>query len=263
MHFVPLYFPQAERTEALSALEVLAGALGGLPPSPTPRTAFGVGAVGSVLTTPAQRKVLGEFVRALREEWEEYYGVWWRTTLAEREALHASAQRAWEATFGPSLEPSLRAMELSGGVVALVPSLGLEGRVFGGSPRNPGDNVLMVSLPTGHGGSQEVAFTMLREISFPLVRQVMSQAEGAKGDRNEEERVAGRAAIRSGALMLERYRPDDVLAYQQFFLSRAGISVPSGQSAAAAFEEAFPLNPLLVEALGEEMLTRKTLGGSE
>lgn len=263
MHFVPLYFPQAERTEALSALEILAGTVEGLPPSPTARTAFGVAAVGSVLTTPGQRKVLGEYVRALREEWEEYYGVWWRNTLPERETLHASAQLAWEATLGPSLEPSLRARNLSGGIVALVPSMGIEGRIFGGSPRNPGDNVLMVSLPSGPDGNQEVAFTILRELSFPLVRQVMNRVEGGEGDRNEEEGVAGRAAIRSGALMLQRYRPDDVHAYQQFFLSRAGIPVPSGSSAHTAFEEAFPLNPRLAEALGEEILTRTTLGGSE
>jgi hypothetical protein len=67
-HFLPLYFPQAGRTEVLEALELLARTAEGLPRAPSARTSFGLAAVGSVLATQRQRQTLGEFVGALSEE---------------------------------------------------------------------------------------------------------------------------------------------------------------------------------------------------
>jgi hypothetical protein len=261
LHFLPLYFPQAGRTEVFSTLQLLAGTEEGIPRAPSARASFGMAAVGSVLTTPDQRRVLGEFVQALDEEWSGFFRGWWQGGMAAKDAVLAALRVTWRDEYGPSLSPFLANAGMTGGMVALVPAIGPEGRIFGGSPQNSGDNGLVVLAPTGPEHGLDAVFSMLRELSFPLVRRVMDRAGATAGNKAENETVATRAAIRSGALVLEAYRPEDLSAYQQFFLSQTGRSEPEGAASGAAFEEAFPLEPALVEALHEEILSTKKDGG--
>jgi len=263
LHFLPLYFPRAGRTEFFVALKVLVGAEEGIPRAPSAHTAFGLAAVGSVLTTRSQRSVLGEFVSALEAEWDGFFGEFWRAGAAPRDEILASLQESWKEAFLPALGPFLDGVGMSGGVVALVPAIGVEGRIFGGSPQISTDNVLVVSAPAGPEQSSEGVFSMLRELSFPLARRVMDRGGRVVGNQGEEESLASRAAIRSGALILERYRPDDLTAFQRFFLSQAGRNAPEGAAVEAVFRETFPLAEGIEQALREEIFTTVTHGGIE
>jgi len=261
LHFLPLYFSRAGRTEIFAALKILAGTDEEIPRAPSPRTSFGMAAVGSVLTTRSQRSVLGEFVEALEGEWSSFFESYWQGTAVQRGQVEASLQDAWRRDYLPTLTPVLDGMGMSGGIVALVPAIGAEGRIFGGTPQDPADNILVVSAPIGPEDGLEAVFSMLRELSFPLVRRVMDRTGGAAGNPVEEESLAARAAIRSGALILAIYHPDDLLAYQRFFLSRAGRSAPTGEAMEGAFRGVFPLEAAFEEALREEILTTVKDGG--
>jgi hypothetical protein len=266
LHFLPLYFAQAGRTEVFAALRLLAATAEGLPRAQSRNTGFGIAAVGSVLTTQSQRRVLGEFALALEREWESFFEAHWREGADRREQLRVSLQDAWVNDYGPALVPFLAGAGMSGGMAFLVPALGPEGRIFGGSPENPTDNVMALSAPKDPGNASEAVYSMLREFSFPLVRRAMDVAGGQAGNRNEEERVAAWAAIRSGALILEMFRPDDLIEYQKFFLSQAGRSTPVGEAPVGeatqgAFQEVYPLDADLEEALREEILSTARNGG--
>jgi hypothetical protein len=152
-------------------------------------------------------------------------------------------------------------MGMSGGVVALVPAIGGEGRVFGGTSGNPTDNVLVVSAPNDLEHSMEAIYSMLRELSFPVVRSVMERGGRVARDQRGEESLASRAAIRSGALILEKYRPEDLPDYQGFFLTQAGRQVPEGEAPGGPFREVFPIDQEIEQALREEIFTMVTNGG--
>lgn len=261
LHFLPLYFPQAGRMEIFTALELLAGTDEGIPQAPSPRTSFGMAAVGSVLTTPGQRRVLGEFVLALLDEWADFYEVHWQETAGNRQETEVSLRSEWRNNYGPALAPFLNGLGMPGGMVVLVPSIGGEGRIFGGSPQNPGDNILMVSAPAGSSRANEAIFSMLRELSFPLVRRVMEQIGITAGNPNEEESLAAKAAIRSGALVLEMSRPEILEEYQRFFLSQLSSSHSSGGDEKTAFAGAFGLKTEFDEALREEISKTIFSGG--
>jgi hypothetical protein len=263
LHFLPLYFPQAGRTEVFSALTILAGTEEGIPRAPSPRTAFGLAAVGSVLTTPGQRRVLGEFVQALEEEWTAFVGSWLGGEADARNLTLRSVQASWNQDFGPALKPFLQDMGMGGGLVAVSPAIGVEGRIFAGSPENQGDNVLVISAPDGPEHGAEAIYSMLRELSFPIARRAMDRVGGATGVRSQDEGRAGRAAVRAGALVLEAYRPQALDGYQQFFLSQAGRTAPEGGAVRSAFEGAYPLDPALESALKEEILSTRRDGGKE
>ncbi|MGD2120523.1 MAG: hypothetical protein PVJ76_02205 [Gemmatimonadota bacterium] len=261
LHFLPLYFPQAGRTEVFSALTILAGTEEGIPGAPSARTAFGLVAVASVLTTPGQRRVLGEFVQALEEEWTAFFRSWNQAGVEARNLTLRSVQASWTREFGPALQPFLQSTGMRGGLAAMSPAIGIEGRIFAGSPENQSDNVLVISTPDGPEDAVEAIYSMLRELSFPIARRAIGRAGGTTGVRSQDESRAGRAAVRAGAFVLETLQPQALAGYQQFFLSRAGRPAVPVAEVRAAFEQSYPLEASLAEALKEEIKSTRTYGG--
>jgi hypothetical protein len=261
LHFIPLYFHRAGRAEFFSAMKLLVGTREGIPRAQTANTAFGLAAVGSVLTTQGQRNVLGEFVAVLEAEWDQFFGEWWQNGSAARGRIQTSLRKIWTDDYGPAMAPTLQKIGMSGGIVAMVPAIGSEGRIFGGTSGNSKDNVLVVSAPEDPERSIEAIYSMLREVSFPMVRRVMERGGRVVGNRREEESLASIAAIRSGALMLEKHRPDELTDYQGFFLTQAGRQVPEGEATEGPFREAFPIDEGIEQALREELFTMATNGG--
>ncbi|MGW8267458.1 MAG: hypothetical protein ACWGSQ_13910, partial [Longimicrobiales bacterium] len=263
LHFLPLYFPDAGRVEFLQALETLAVSREEIPRAPSPRTQFGLTAVGSVLSSTGQRALLGGFISVLREEWDDFLAEDRRARLAGWEETRAAVQGLWDGEFGPALFPLLRGLHLTAGAVFLTPAIGPEGRIFSGIPSDPSDNVLAVSTPNVGDDPRAAVFSMIREFSFPMARRALGSEEGSGQNRAQTEGLAARAAIRAGALALDRLLPQELPAYQQYFLSRAGRSAPSPRILGAAFQDAYPLDEGQISALREVVNTTITNGGEE
>ena len=214
-----------------------------------------------MLSSPGQRALLGEFVSVLSAEWEGFFSGYRRERLPARDEVQAEAQTIWDREFGPLIGPLLQELDLSGGAVFLSPAIGIEGRIFSGIPQNQQDNVLVVSAPTTGADARTVIFSMLREVSFPLVRQALTSDLEAGQGRGEAEGLAARAAIRAGALILREFLPGQVPAYQTFFLSRAGRTGVPTEGLSEAFQEAYPLEGTSVETLREAIRETVTNGG--
>jgi hypothetical protein len=73
--------------------------------------------------------------------------------------------------------------------------------------------------------------------------------------------MASIAAVRSGALILEQYRPRELMNYQRFFLTQAGRRIPTGEATEGPFREVFPIDQEIERALREEIFTMETNGG--
>lgn len=260
-HFLPLYFVGAGRAETFRALEMLAMEPEGIPRAPSDRTALGMMAVGSVLTTPGQREVLGEFLTALSAEWNLFFQPFWQERVVASQGLERNVQELWTRTFEPVLAPLLKGLNMRSGSAILSPAIGVEGRVFGGLPQDPTDNVLVVARPLGPDGAREAVFSMLRELSFPTVRRAMEGLGGAPDSREEGERLAAVAAVRSGALILQAFLPEEAAPYMEHFLSRSSPAPTPGGSIREGFEEAYPLDAALYRALGEQINSTATTGG--
>lgn len=251
-HFLPLYFPDATSVEFFSALEALAVTRDGIPRAASPRTAMGLAAIGAVLPKQTQRVVLGEFVAGLEAE-DLFFRRLQRELAADQETTRRTLQQLWDSEFGPGLQLLLEGLGLSGGTVVLSDALGPEGRVFSGSRRNARDNILVVSGPKEGEGEETVIFSMLRELTFSMARRVLSSvgADEAPGEVPEE--LVVRGAVRSGALIMERFFPENLTTYQQFYLTREGHSLSPEGDVGAFFQAAFPLKPSQADALRAEI----------
>ena len=62
------------------------------------------------------------------------------------------------------------------------------------------------------------------------------------------------AQVRGGHLLLQRTAPELAAGYARYYLRVAGLTPPTGDPS-AAFAEAFPLPPAIVEALRRQIDT--------
>jgi hypothetical protein len=238
LHFLPLYFPRSDPAAMLAALRRAAEDPARAAAAVGPGERFGVAAALAALPTPAERRVLAEFAEALEDEWRAGYARSAAVTDSARaRAALGELERAWR-PLEAALSPFLAAHRLNAGVILLVPALGPDGRLFEGDPRASDDNVLAVAWPAR---AADAAFLAVRELCFPAVRQALATGRSPEADRVEAERLSGTAAVRCGALLLERYAPPAVAGYQAAWLREAGRS--------GAFAEAFPIPDALLKAL--------------
>jgi len=239
LHFVPLYFGLSEVGEMLDAVE---GAADGDRP-----TDFGTNVVSTVLQSRSQRRLLKQFVTALRQEWEIFYRSHRAGRHAELAGQVAAAQRTWDYYLAPALDPFLTDRNLLGGVVLASEPVGAEGRIFSGEPEDPTDNVVAAMLPVDEAGS--AALSVVRELCYPLVSGLVEQLGIGAGDRVSAERVSSRAAVQCGAMLLEQHAPNFVDQYRRLFLE----AVSESEATPEAFARRFPVDAELQEALRSEV----------
>jgi len=238
LHFVPLYFPAASPEEMLDALRSVAA--GEPPDQPVVETMFGMNAVGAVLRSERQRRVLGDLVDALEEEWN----VFLRARLAGRsDAAREATQRRWDSDVGPAVAGFRRQVRLASGVLMISPSLGPDGRIFAGDPRDDGDNVVAVSSVIGPEGA--AALLAVRELCFPTVSALVQRMDVGGGNRVAAELTSSRAAVRCGNLLLEAADPGLAAEYRGAFLQALGQQGTDR----GLFEAMYPADEELLEDL--------------
>lgn len=239
LHFVPLYFAAADRGGMLEALGAVARQRSGIPTVADPRTRFGAAAVATVLRKPEERRILGEFVDALDQEWQQFYGAYWAKLSDERAPRVAALQAEWDARFAVTLTDYLREMRLDRGVIFLSPALGSDGRIFVGNPADRTDNLVAVRFPEAGDAPNLPLYAAVRELCYPAVRQALAN-RAERADRIAAERTSSDAAVRCGGLLLKMRAPALVPSYRRAF---------APDTLAATFEGAYPLDPALARAL--------------
>jgi len=243
MHFLPLYFRAPNSDGLLRAIRAIAGEAPTRDNTGDPATRDAANAVGSVLASRRQRELLNEFVDVLEDERRVFYEDYERESNGARAAQIAKIQQYWDADLAPALAPYLERSQLGNGLIIVSPALGAEGRFVilgrGNAPRP----VIAVRLPSSsadHDGG--VPLSAIRELCFPIVHTVIGQHATRKLERVAAERLSSVAAVRCGALALERYVPALTSSYQSQFLRAAGSPV-TGADLDAAFLRVFNLPP--------------------
>jgi hypothetical protein len=216
LHFVPLYFAASDRAAMLAALRRVAEEGGAAAARLQPTEQFGAAAVAAVLRTPEQRRVLGRFVAALEQEWVGGFAT--RPGARAGERAVAAADSTWR-QVAPALAPFLRRWRLDGGRIVVVAALGPDGRLFEGMPSARDDNAVAVALPVETPG--DAAWYAVRELCYPALREALSDVP-LPSDRFAAEAMRGRAAVRLGAMLLERVAPAHAEAYRAAWLRAAG-----------------------------------------
>ncbi len=251
-HFLPLYFVSADRPRMFDALQKVARD-GNANAVTDFRAKFGAGVVAQVLTEADQRQALANYALVLEQEWGAFYEDFWNELASSRQDLYQELQLRWDHELAPRLQAYLHAARLDRGAIVVSPVIGAEGRIFEGDPRQRDDNLIVVGFPLGSDDLDAVLANIVRELSFPLLRRVPNSTTTAGRDPAEAAAESSLAAVRAGALLLQRYAPDQVEAYQRSFVRARELEPESGAALVSQFERTFAIPGDLSRALTAEV----------
>ncbi|AMW03947.1 hypothetical protein [Gemmatimonas phototrophica] len=240
LHFLPLYYPSADRLALGDALRVAAS-----DEAPVPRATLLVGALRQVLSPTSRRAYLPTLADALGAVRPTPPGA----------ARTAAWQAMLDSSYLPALAPWLVAERLDEGRLIVAPALGAEGRLFAGTADRK-DNLAAVGSFASDSVTDAPLLAFTRESCFPAVSRAAREAGLRVGDPTAARR-ASLAAVRCGAALLDRRLPERAGAYRRFWLARLAeadnaVSIPAESDSGAlrdAFARAFPPDPALSGAL--------------
>ena len=251
LHFAPLYFHAADPLEMLRALSAVADRRAGDVAVANPRVRFGAIVMTQMLQTAGQRRVVGRLVAAMEDEYAVFFRGFRERQRAEYRDRLADLERRWTDGLALDLADFLGRMGLESGVLIPSPALGPEGRLFQGDPLGGQTRLIAVWMPLD-GGVDAPLYGAVRELGFSLVDRVV---DPERYDPSELENVRAGAAVRFGAMLLEFYAPAQLSGYRRAFVEAAGSPL-TGRATAAAFEQAYPLDPDVVSLLRREIRRR-------
>ena len=249
LHFVPLYFASAGPDRMLAALTQVAET--GNATVEDPVAQFGAGIVAQLLPEERQLDALLDFTRALSEEWATWFEDAWTRSVLDRRVDLAALQSVWDQRFAGPLSPYLERHQLDQGALIVSPQVGLEGRVFAGSPADRTDNLVVVHLPPPGDRLEATLHYAVRELCFPAARLALDAAGPMPADRLAASARSTRAAVRCGELLLEELAPAEVAAYRRSFVPATASE--SDEATREAFHRAYPLDGGLEAALEAEI----------
>jgi len=199
--------------------------------------------------TAADRDWLRLFVRSLDDERQRFYRSYWMQQQQRRASVRASIESLWSGSYRAALSGFLRNSAQRDGAILLSLVLGGEGRSLAAGQR---DNFLTVTFPGEGSDPREALYVVAHEVvggvAAAAVRDNASAAEDRSGDAG---RWGTLAAVRGGAMLLERVAPDLLAGYRRYYLSLARAK--TGTDDAATFAATFPLPPQIVTALQRQI----------
>jgi len=244
---MPLFFQEATPEQMLAALEAVADRQTYRRDRVSPEASAGAAAAAQVFNKGSLRRALSRYVEALEQEWDVFYGEYWTETIGADSSSRAELGDFWEASVAPRLGDFLADRGLDGGTILVSSAVGPEGRLFIGDPRARDDNQVVVWSPPG-SGSREPAYHVVKEICYSVVAPAL---EELVEEKPETISLRMTAAVRCGALVLDRYAPILAAGYRRAMMRSVGED--SGTATIGWFEDRFALEPEILTALRDEI----------
>ncbi|MBL8958361.1 MAG: hypothetical protein JNJ98_00795 [Gemmatimonadetes bacterium] len=192
----------------------------------------------------AEREFLRLFLESLDDERTRFHRTWWSQQQAARAGMRGQVAAAWS-NYARAFDRFLRYSGQRSGTVLLTLPLGAEGRTI-----DVGDDThfVAVTFPAASDDPRDAVFVMAHEVVGTVSNQVVrDHTTPAEQQSGESGRLSTLAAVRAGAILLERIAPDLTDGYRRYYL-RTARQVPGGD-VTAQFARIFPLPGPLDQAL--------------
>jgi len=203
---------------------------------PTLQQYFAV--LGASFQSAADREWLRVLVEAVDDESRKFYHQHWTAESNAHSGVVAHVDSLWQRTWRPAFQRFLNNTQQQNGEVYLSAPLDGEGRTV---HLGKVQNAVAVGMPDAIQNSEIVLYTFAHEIAGAVASTAIEDnttpAERRAGTTSRYEQSA---AVRAGALLLERILPTAVPGYMRFYLQSAGRTAPSEPRAAFASTFAVP-----------------------
>jgi hypothetical protein len=175
--------------------------------------------------TAPDRDWLQLFAASVGDENQRFYNDYWNSETRARSAVFARADSLWQREWRPALQRYLNNTQQQNGEVYLSLPLGGEGRTvhFGKT-----QNAVGVGVPDRLRDTESVLYVIAHEIAGAIATTAIED-NTTPADRRSgaSARFEQSAAVRAGALLLERTVPNAVPGYMRYYLQAAGRAAPT------------------------------------
>jgi hypothetical protein len=197
----------------------------------------------------ADRNWLRMYMTSLEDERTRFYDAYWKSERNNRNAAFNAVETMWTQTYRSKFQRFLINTRHGDGSFILSLPIGGEGRtVFSAD-----GNAIAVPFPPTVDRAIESIYVFAHEaVSSVTEAALADNLTPAQTRAGDAAKYAAAAAVRAGALLIQRISPDDAQGYMKYYLKTAGLTVPAGD-AAAAFTAAFPLPDAVAEGIKRQI----------
>jgi hypothetical protein len=245
--FIPLSFSSWD--EIVQVVNFFVRADGDPRAARSQQEANAIAFLAAYFPSAADRDWVRLFVASLADERAKFYQSYWAQQQREKRNVLDEVDAFWQGTYRPKIQRFLNNTQQAAGDVLL--SLPLDGE---GRSQSSGKlaNILTVTFPDRPADAMEAIYVIMHEAVATLANTAVidnitpEQRRTGLGDR-----YTSSAAVRGGALLLQRTAPESVDGYMRYYLRSVNRSI--GSSVEASFNTAFSLPETIREALNRQL----------
>ena len=220
--FLPLYFESWEQMRQMIDLFMRANGNPGATNDPTVRQYLGV--LSQAFPAGADREWLRVFTASVDDESRRFYHEYWETESRARANVYGRVDTLWLRQWRPALARFLNNTQQQSGEVYLSLPLGGEGRTLHYGKQQ---NAVALAAPDTRDQANVVLFVFAHEVAGAVANGAIEDnttpADRRSGTTSRYEQSA---AVRAGAMLLERTIPAEVTGYMRYYLQQAGRNPP-------------------------------------
>ena len=245
--FLPLYFQSWEQMRQMIGLFVRVGGNPGATTDPTARSYIAL--LAGAFPSAADREWLRLFAASVDDESSRFHHEYWAAQLKARATIVSHVDSLWQLQWRPSLQRFLNNSQQQNGELHLSLPLGGEGRTvhFGKE-----ENAVAVDFPNSLDESEVALYVFAHEIAGTVANTAIEDNTTPADRRNgATSRFEQSAAVRGGALLLERTIPAVVPGYMRYYLKAAGRAAPNDPR--SAFTTVYAVPNAVRDAIGRQL----------
>jgi hypothetical protein len=245
--FIPFYFEWWDLMR--QAFDLFARANGDPRATSDPTHQTYISILAASFPTAADREWLRLFVASVDDESRRFHHEYWGSEVRARAGVIARVDSLWQRQWRPPLQRFLNNTQQQNGELYLTLPLGGEGRTvhFGKL-----QNAVGVGMPTSRDDADLVLYTFAHEIAGTVASTAIEDnTTPAERRAGATTRFEQSAAVRAGALLLERTIPSAVPGYMRFYLQAVGRAAPTDPR--AAFATAFAVPDAVTTAISRQL----------
>jgi hypothetical protein len=241
--FVPLSF--ATWAELTQTVDLFVRANGDPRAASSQQQAGAIAFLAAYFQTGADRDWLRLFVQSLDDESTRFYHSYWLQQQRERSNVLDLVDTLWQRTYRPRMQRFLNNTQQAQGSILLSLPLDGEGRSLTNGKQS---NTITVTFPDRPNDAVEAIYVIAHEAVNGIASTAVTDNITPEQRRTGVgERYQSAAAVRGGALLIQRTSPEILDGYMRYYLKSVNRS--AGSNVQAAFTTTFTLTDTIRDAL--------------
>ncbi|HJQ11918.1 MAG TPA: hypothetical protein VJ840_12895 [Gemmatimonadaceae bacterium] len=245
--FVPLSF--SSWNDLTQVVDLFIRANGDPRAASSQEQANAIAFLAAYFQTGADRDWLRLFVQSLNDESSRFYHSYWMQQQRERANVLELVDTLWQRSYRPRMQRFLNNTQQANGTILLSLPLDGEGRSVTNSKLS---NTITVTFPDRPNDAVEAIYVIVHEAVGGIASTSVSDNITPEQRRSGlGERYQSAAAVRGGALLLQRVAPESLDGYMRYYLRAVNRSV--GSNVATTFASTFSIPDTIRDALNRQL----------